>query len=71
MSQHISKDIKCTGDPLTALSLCIKIANVIGDTIYLDFGDFNIPVRKESYVSDLFDIYLLKKEQIKCQKTLS
>ncbi len=64
---HIEVKATVTGDAITAISHCVEIAKLFGDTVYLHFPKYgyDLPVRPKSDVLDLHEIYLLKTKQLK------
>lgn len=53
----------CTGDAISAISKSVEIAELLEETVYLEFREgFKVPVHPQSYTTDLISIYRLKKD---------
>lgn len=61
--RNIEITVKCIGDPLEALNEVLLISKSVKNTVNLYFESFSIPVRTDSSILDLYDIYLLKNEK--------
>lgn len=63
---HLQISAKCTGDKITAISECLKVAKAWGKSIVLQFEEgYDIDIRPTSEVQDLINIVSLKKELLR------
>jgi hypothetical protein len=61
--KHLEIIANCTGDGISAISSCQKLAKAYGENIILNFKDgFNIMVRPNSDEQDLIQIWMLNNQ---------